>query len=100
MRVRVATKFVTEKGIEKEEEEEEGVDGGDDVNVEGFFTPAAAPPTPTSSTAVIEVDADRLIEIEDDPGLSRELEAALRPNNLTLKDIRTFTSGSVAKKIK
>ena len=49
------------------------------------------------ATAVIEVDVGRLAKIEGDPGLSRELETALRAYDLVLDGIRAFKSGSVAK---
>ena len=50
-----------------------------------------------AATAVIEVDAGRLAEIEDDPGTIRELEEALRVHGLDLTETRAFKSGSVAK---
>jgi uncharacterized protein len=52
-----------------------------------------------TATAVIEVDAGRLAEVEDHPGVMRELEAALRLHGLALDSTRAFKSGSVAKQL-
>lgn len=49
------------------------------------------------ATAVIEVDEGRLVEIDGDPGVRSDLEAALRAHGLALRSIRAFRSGSVAK---